>query len=171
MAAAPPLDDAFWRRFRDDHPEVDLVLLPDPALVPPSPAPADDGPRLTPGQVEAVSDRLLDELDEQLAGTPGWPPALPRTRRWRTDVHGRRHLESHLVVEGLAEGEPVPLLRAVGDAFLAAGWRARPLPGDQPRLAARRGPFRATAWVRPDALVVSLRSGDLPSDADGETGR
>jgi hypothetical protein len=163
MTAGIAPEDAFWRAFRSEHPEVDLVLLPDPALT----ARPSDVTTVGPEPVErvgAVADRLLDELDDHLAGEAGWPVVVPRTRVWRRDPLDRPYLESRLVVGDLEPGQPVPLLRAVGNAFLAAGWRARPLPSDRPRLVARRGPFRATAAVTPDALHVILRSGLLPAE-------
>lgn len=162
MADAPMLDDRFWATFRAGHPEVDVVLLPDPALTarpdgePTWPASAE--------QVAAAADHLLDELDDHLTGRADWPTLVPRTRIWRRDPLGRRYLECRLVVDDLAPGRPVPLLRAVGNAFLATGWRARPLPGTPPRMAARRGPFRATATVTHHGLYVSLRSGLLPAE-------
>jgi hypothetical protein len=153
--------DTFWRAFRSEHPEVDLVLLPDPALTAPPRIASPGGPE-TAEQVGVVADRLLDELDDHLSGRPGWPVVVARSQMWRHDPLDRRYLECRLVVDDL--DQPVPLLRAVGNAFLAAGWRARPLPDDQPRLVARRGSFRATAAVTPDALHVVLRSGLLPAE-------
>lgn len=163
MTAGIAPEDAFWRAFRNEHPEVDLVLLPDPALTA-RPGDAVPAGTETAEQTSVVADRLLDELDNHLAGQPGWPIVIARTRLWRDDPPAHRHLECRLVVSDLDPGLPVPLLRAVGNAFLAAGWRARPLPGDRPRLVARRGPFRATATVTPDALHLVLRSGLLPAE-------
>lgn len=163
----PEPDDVFWRTFRAAHPEVDLVLLPDPGVT----APQVDVPSLDPGQgaqaaeqVGAVADRLLDELDDHLAGRPGWPVVVPRTRLWRHDPGRRRYLECRIVAGDLTADQPVPLLRAVGNAFLASGWRARPLPGDRPALVARRDSYRATATVTPDSVQLFLRSGLLPAE-------
>jgi hypothetical protein len=163
MTAGIAPEDSFWRAFHREHPEVDLVLLPDPALTARPGDAATIGPDVA-EQVGAVADRLLDELDERLTGRAGWPAVVPRSRVWRRDPLQRRYLECRLAVGDLAPDQPVPLLRAVGNAFLAAGWRARPLPGDRPRLVARRESFRATAEVTPDALHLVLRSGLLAAE-------
>ena len=163
----PEPDDLFWRTFRAAHPEADLVLLPDPALTARPSELETIGPEeaaQAAEQVAVVADQLLDELDDRLAGRPGWPVVAPRTRLWRRDALRRRYLECRLVVGDLTDDQPVPLLRAVGNAFLAAGWLARPLPDEPPRLVARRGPFRATAAATPDSLQLLLHSGLLPAE-------
>jgi hypothetical protein len=168
MTAGPVADDPFWRTFHAEHPEVDLVLLPDPTRTARSEdAPAADAPAVEPAtleQVEAVADSLLDELDDHLTGRPGWPAVVPRTQVRRQDPLRRRYLECRIVVNDLTPDRTVPLLRSVGNAFLASGWRARPVPGERPRLVARRGPFTATAAVTPDSLQLILRSGLLPAE-------
>lgn len=169
MALGIGVDDAFWQTFHDAHPEVDLVLLPDPALtarptVRSVAAPV--GPDRTETVVEAVVAALGAELDDHLAGAPDWPVVVPRTVVWRHDALGRRFVESRVVITDLGAGQPVPLLRAVGNALLAAGWRARPVEAVPPRLVARRESFRATATVTPDSVHVVLRSGLLPAEEE-----
>lgn len=167
MAVAPTLEGGFWRTFHAAHPEVDLVLLPDPALTArpaARPAATPVGPDRV--EVEAVVAALLDELDDHLAGAPDWPVVVPRTVVWRHDALGRRYLESRVVITDLGAGQPVPLFRAVGNALLAAGWRARPVVAPTPRLVARRASFRAIATVTPDSVQVVLRSGLLPAEEE-----
>ena len=51
------------------------------------------------------------------------------------------------------------LLRATAHALVGLGWQARPVPGDRPRLAGRRrGGLEAAATVRPESLVLTLRT-------------
>jgi hypothetical protein len=51
------------------------------------------------------------------------------------------------------------LLRRTGAVLVGLGWQARPVPGDRPRLVARRrGGLEAVATVRPTSLVLTVRT-------------
>ena len=82
-----------------------------------------------------------------------------RDGRWHTGEWGQRWYEALAVVGDLGAGENVTLLRSTGNALVGLGWQARPVPGDRPRLVARRrGGFEAAAAVRPTSLVVTVRT-------------
>ena len=161
-ASDPALADPMLRVLREQHPEVDIVLLPQQPL--PRPA-APDSPALTPLERAGLATRLDDALGDvlaRLAEEPDWPsrPGAPDTAAsWHTDATGLEWYEAVAVVGDLPEGTNVALLRATGRALVERGWRARPVPGPRPRLEARRSDgLSVTARVRPDALVVVART-------------
>ena len=148
----PTLDDPMLRVLRERHPEVDVVVLPRsrPAPLPPVIA-ADELDGLAAG-----AERLVDDL---LARLPLGDHTASRDGRWHTDEWGQRWYEAVAVVGDLGAGENVTLLRSTGHALVGLGWQARPVPGDRPRLVARRrGGFEAAAAVRPTSLVVTVRT-------------
>jgi hypothetical protein len=155
----PTLSDPMLRVVRERHPEVDIVVLPQPLPVPRL-------PELGPAQREAFAadlDRLLDDLLSRLPGTG----SVERDGRWHTDEWDQSWYECVAVVGGLADGDNITLLRATGNALIGLGWQARPVPGDRPRLVARRrGGFEAAATVRPTSLVLSARTAKVRSVAE-----
>ena len=153
----PVMTDPMLRVLHERHPEVDIVVLPQSA-------PARQAPALDLQQRSHVASDLERSLDELLARLVLDPAAVQVTRdaTWRTDEWGQTWLECVAVVGPLARGANVSLLRATGHALLGLGWQARPVPGDRPRLAARhRRGFECGAAVRPDSLVLSLRTPKL----------
>ena len=155
MTPSPPdptLDDPMLRVLRERHPEVDIVVLPQPA-------PAPDAPQLgveerdpLAASVERLVDDLLARLD--LGDRP-----VSREGRWHTDEWEQSWYEGVAVVGDLGPGDNVSLLRSTGAALVGLGWQARPVPGDRPRLVGRRrGGFEAAATVRPTSLVLSMRT-------------
>jgi hypothetical protein len=149
----PALDDPMLRVLRERHPEVDVVVLPQTA-----PAPAPETTAAQRAALAADLDSSLGDLLARLSRDPAWAGAT-RDARWRTDEWGLTWYESAAVVGPLAEGGNMALLRAARHALLALGWQVRPVPGDRPRLAARRrGGLEATATVRPHELVVTARA-------------
>ena len=158
--ATPPTDptlvDPLFRELRHRHPEVDIVLL--PQQVPPT-EPA--VPAATPEEQGALAeglDRHLDDLVARLSREPAWA-SEHRAGRWITDEWGHTCYESAVEVTELADGANVALLRATGNALVGLGWQARPVPGDRPRLTARRrGGETAAARVRPTSLVITART-------------
>ncbi|RYC03849.1 hypothetical protein [Nocardioides zhouii] len=155
----PTLSDPMLRVVRERHPEVDIVVLPQPVPVP-------QLPELGPGQREAFAadlERLLDDLLARLAGAG----SVRRDGRWHTDEWDQSWYECVAVVGGLADGDNIALLRATGNALVGLGWQARPVSGDRPRLVARRrGGFEAAATVRPTSLVLTLRTAKVGSAAE-----
>ena len=140
--------------LRERHPEVDVVVLPGPV------PPRADTPTLDTAQLAELAQAADDALADVLAGLSrqaAWTGA-ERGGRWRTDEWGLVHYESVASVRDLAEGGNVALLRTTGSVLVEQGWRARPLPGDPSRLAARRGALDASASVRPAELVLSVRT-------------
>ena len=147
----PTLNDPMLRVLRERHPEVDVVVLPQPV-------PAPVAPELAPDRRDALADdveRLVDDLLERLRTDR----PVAREGRWHTDEWDQSWYECVAVIGDLATGDNVALLRSTGNALVGLGWQARPVPGDRPRLVARRrGGFEAAAAVRPTSLVLTLRT-------------
>jgi hypothetical protein len=147
----PTLADPMLRVLRERHPEVDIVVLPQPAPVP-------QVPELGPAQREAFAADLERLLDDLLGRLPH-AGSTRRDGRWHTDEWDQSWYECVSVVGDLAEGDNITLLRSTGNALVGLGWQARPVPGDRPRLVARRrGGFEAAATVRLTSLVLTLRT-------------
>ena len=162
--------------LRQRHPDVDIVLLPTPA-VPGSVAPGattNGGSVATPDDLARLAretEDLLDALAARLSQHPAWPDHAKREARWRHEgVAGEHagfaHREAILVVDGLAEGDNIALLRAVGNTFLSVGWQASPVPGGRPRLVARRGSVTGSAMVREGSLQLTISSRHVVADAE-----
>jgi hypothetical protein len=153
-APDPTLDDPMLRVLRERHPEVDVVVLPQHV-------PVTGAPELDAAGREALADDLERALDDLVGRvrSDGELGAVQRDHRWQTDEWGQSWYEAVVVVDDLADGANVALLRETGKALVDIGWRARPVPGDRPRLVARRRDgAEAAAAVRPTALVVTLRT-------------
>lgn len=151
-APDPILDDPMLRVLRERHPEVDIVVLPQTA-------PALQAPDLTLAQRASLAADLDRSLDDLVSRLPIDPDAefVTRDSTWHTDEWDQTWLECVAIVGPLQDGANISLLRATGRALVDLGWQARPVPGDRPRLAARRrGGFEGAATVRPDCLVLSL---------------
>lgn len=153
----PTLSDPMLRVLRERHPEVDIVVLPQPAPVP-------QLPELGPAQRQAFAADLERLLDDLLGRLPAGTGSVRRDGRWHTDEWDQSWYECVAVVGGLAEGDNMVLLRSTGNALVGLGWQARPVPGDRPRLVGRRrGGFEAAATVRPTSLVLTLRTAKVGS--------
>lgn len=152
----PVMSDPMLRVLRERHPEVDIVVLPQTA-------PVRQAPTLSLQQRADLAGDLDRSLDE-LLGRVVTDPAVQITREatWHSDEWDQTWLECVAVLGPLEQGANISLLRATGNALLGLGWQARPVPGDRPRLAARhRRGFEGAATVRPDSLVLSLRTAKL----------
>ena len=148
----PVMADPMLRVLRERHPEVDVVLLPQDR-------PAPVVPVLDAAARDALAADVAQGLDDLLARIGTGEHLVRRDADWHTDEWHQSWFEAVAVVEGLAEGDNVALLRATGQALLDLGWQARPVPGDRPRLVGRRrGGLEAAATVRPTALVLTLRT-------------
>jgi len=143
------------RVLRERHPEVDVVVLPQPV-----PAAEPDVASVPREQRDALADdieRLVDDLVARLSREPGWT-AADRFGQWRTDEWGHVAYDTAAEIGGLADGANIALLRAAGHALVGLGWSAAPVPGDRPRIAARRpGGVSASVTVRQTSLVVTVR--------------
>ena len=152
----PTLKDPMLRVLRERHPEVDVVVLPQSV-------PASQLTELGPAQREQFAADLERLLDDLLGRLPG-AGSVRRDGRWHTDEWDATWYECVAVVGGLTEGANITLLRSTGNALVGLGWQARPVPGDRPRLVARRrGGFEAAATVRPTSLVLTLRTARVRS--------
>ncbi|WP_322921667.1 hypothetical protein [Nocardioides renjunii] len=150
----PAMADPMLRVLRELHPGVDVVVLPQPA-------PAPVAPELTSAERDGLAAALDRSLDDLLARVVPDPEAAPvvREARWHTDEWGQSWYSCTAVVGPLATGGNIALLRATGHALVGLGWQARPVPGDRPRLVARRrGGLEGAATVRPDSVVLDLRT-------------
>jgi len=156
----PTLDDPMLRVLRERHPEVDVVVLPQAA-------PARVAPVLAADQVDAAGAEVEHLLDDVLGRVTDGGRPVARDGRWHTDEWDQSWYEAVAVVGDLAAGDNVALLRSTGEALVGLGWQARPVPGDRPRLAARRrGGWEATATVRPTSLVVKVRTALVRAEAE-----
>jgi hypothetical protein len=153
-APDPLRADPMLRVLRERHPEVDIVVLPQGV-------PARRAPEVDPSERDDLAgdlERALDDLLDRL-GADAPLRSVQRAQRWQTDEWDQTWCEAVAVVDDLADGENVALLRVTGQALVDLGWQARPVPGDRPRLVARRRDgAEASAAVRPTALVVTLRT-------------
>lgn len=142
------------RVLRERHPEVDIVVLPQGS-------PARQAPEVDPPGREALErdlERDLDHLLERL-GSDDPLRSVQRDHRWHTDEWDQTWYEAVAVVDDLARGDNVALLRATGQGLVDLGWQARPVPGDRPRLVARRRDgAEAAGTVRPTSLILTLRT-------------
>lgn len=153
-APDPVTSDPMLRVLRERHPEVDIVVLPQGA--PARRAPDVDGPGrdALSGDLERVLDAALERL-----GSEGPLHSVRRDHRWHTDEWDHTWYEAVAVVDELAPGDNVALLRATGRCLVDLGWQARPVAGDRPRLVARRRDgSEAAATVRPTTMVLRLRT-------------
>lgn len=169
--ATPPTDptlvDPMFRELRQRHPDVDIVLLPQQAPVAAPLVPTADAEQQ--GALAESLERHVDDLVARLAREPAWT-AEQRAGRWITDEVGDTCYETAVEVTELADGANILLLRATGNALGGLGWQARPVPGDRPRITARRrGGETATARVRPSSLVITART-PLVRPVDGPAG-
>lgn len=152
----PTLVDPMFRELRQRHPEVDIVLLPPQAPVAEPPVPASDAEQR--GALADSLERHVDDLVARLSREPGWT-AEQRAGRWITDESGHTCYETAVEVIELADGDNITLLRATGNALVGLGWQARAVPGDRPRMIARRrGGETAAAKVRSTSLVITART-------------
>ena len=153
-ASDPALTDPMLRVLREQHPEVDIVVLPQTT-------PAPQVAELSADQRRALAAGLGSSLDDLLARITTSPAAGPvrRDGSWHDDEWDQTWFEAYAVVGPLAEGDNMTLLRGTAAALVGLGWQVRPVPGDRPRLAGRRrGGLEAAATVRPDSLVLTLRT-------------
>jgi len=158
--ATPPTDpilgDPLFRELRQRHPEVDIVLLPPQVPLAEPRVPAADAAQR--GALADSLDRHVDDLVARLSREPAWT-AEHRAGRWITDEWGHTCYETAVEVTELADGGNIALLRATGNALVGLGWKARPVPGDRPRITARRrGGETAAARVRASSLVITART-------------
>lgn len=149
----PALADPLFAELRQHHPEVDVILLPQPAPVP-EVATATKEQR---DALAAVLDGLVDDLLAWLSREPAWE-SVERSGQWHTDGRGQSYYEAVIVVRDLEAGSNIELLRSTGATLVRLGWRARPVDGNQPRLVARRQGFAATAAARATSLLLTVRT-------------
>lgn len=112
-------DDPFWRVVHQRHPDVNIVLLPEPVPAPAEPVP---GTYQRAEWLSATCESTLNSIQERLGHAFD-----ARTGFWvfgeRT---GQRQYAATAALSGLPRGEVVTTLRAIGDALLELGWDARP---------------------------------------------
>lgn len=145
--------DPFFRRLREQHPDVDIVMLP------PEPTGEPDLPPATLGQCLAAQ-RHADTVVETLAGRLGletgprigfwWHQRHPLVRRWvmRTAFEG--------LGDEQGDDGSVDVLRRLGNVLLELRWDARPTGDQPPELTALAGPVRLVARAAPYAVGLQV---------------
>lgn len=151
--ADPAAADPMMRVLRERHPDVTIVLLPPIE-------PLRDEPSATAAQCRALQRHaasVLATLGASLGRSPStqvahwWSQAHPDVRRWVSAVS----------FDGLDEGEPLALLRSVGNELVRLGWDPRPAADGSPRVRGIAGPFELIATASSDAVSVRLTSDPL----------
>ncbi|AWB91812.1 hypothetical protein [Aeromicrobium chenweiae] len=111
--------EPFFRVLREQHPDVDLVILP------PVDAPQPDLP-LAPAEDVATTVRAARSALDGLLEAVGHPETDARHEAWRfEDSAFVRTFIVRASLRGLPDDEAIPLLRRIGDTLLARGWDAR----------------------------------------------
>ncbi|QIX27875.1 hypothetical protein ncot_15740 [Nocardioides sp. JQ2195] len=153
----PSLHDPFLRVVRQEHPDVDLVILP-PAATPPR----TESPEVL-RQARAAVQESRRTLTRLLAETGR--PESTMVDLWSTYARtGSRHRIARTLLADLPEAART--LEVVGDWLLAEGWDARPCADGSPRLRAVRADLVLEATGHPTAIEVEIRSVSFPlSDA------
>lgn len=161
----PALSDPLFAELRRRHPDVDVVLLPEFAPVPP------DLPEATEGQLNALTrhvEAVLAALGARVEVTPEislrfWHEQRnPLVRRWTVkSLLPVAPTEEPVDLDAVADpGAPevppasVDLLKSVGDALLALGWDARASVEAPPRIRALAGPVELVATAVPAGVGV-----------------
>lgn len=156
-ASAVVAADPFWSVVRRRHPDVDIVLLPDPP-----PAPVTDGlPTEDPDQAAARVEAEAAGLWTSLAGDLE-PIASARWRSGPTPESLVREVTLH--ADGVDAVRGIGLVSRAADALAADGWHTLAPPDGVPRVLAGRaaGVGRREVQVlhapATSRLVLRLRS-------------
>ncbi|MRJ78007.1 hypothetical protein GEV29_15830 [Aeromicrobium sp. SMF47] len=147
--------EPLFRVLREQHPDVDLVILPpvDAAQPEQSLAAAPDV-ATTVRAARAALDGLLEAI--------GHPDPDARHEAWRFENSAFvRTFVVRASLRGLPEGEAVPLLRRIGDTLLAQGWDARAVVDRPAELLASDGRHLLDAEVAAGSIDLRLESMSL----------
>lgn len=157
----PSLNDPFLRIVRQEHPDIDLVILP-PAATPPE------------TESREVLHRARAAVQEsrrtvaQLLAVTGRPESTV-VDLWSSyaSTGSRRRVTRTLLGDLPAATQT---LEQVGDWLLAEGWDARPYADGSTRLRAVRGDLVLEATGHATAIEIEIRSEPLPlSDESAES--
>lgn len=149
----PALQDPFFRRLREQHPDVGIVMLPPEHTGDPGLPPATVGQCLAAQRhADAVLDVVAGRLGLETSSRIGfwWQQRHPLVRRWvvRTRFEG-------LGDEQRGDGS-VDVLRSLGNLLLELRWDARPTGNQPPELTALAGPVRLVARAAPYAVGLQV---------------
>ncbi|KRF13746.1 hypothetical protein ASG90_12945 [Nocardioides sp. Soil797] len=153
----PALNDPFLRVVRQEHPDVDLVILP-PAAAPPETESTEvlRRARVAVAQARRTLDRLLAVTGRPESATVDLWSTYART--------GSRHRIARTLLSDLPAATQT--LELVGDWLLAEGWDARPYADGSSRLRAVHDDLVLEAIGYRTAVEVEIRSAAFPlSDA------
>jgi hypothetical protein len=135
----PALRDPFFRELRTRHPDVDIVILPQPPIpaLPPVPTPVD--------VAQALEMRARTVLEELIAAAEH-APAGTATGWWRQGPSEAHRFVARCTFTDL--GTPIRTMRAIYDRLGDEGWHLRPDDDPRPRFTGGHGPLS----VRVDAF-------------------
>jgi hypothetical protein len=148
-------DEPYFRVLREQHPDVDLVILaPVDAAQPDLPFAASEDVATTVRTARAALDALLEAI--------GHPAPDARQEAWRFENSAFvRTFVVRASVRGLREGEARPLLRRIGDTLLAQGWDARAVVNRPAELLASDGRHLIDVEVVAGSIDIRLESMSL----------
>ena len=171
-AEAAVAADPMMGAARERHPDVDIVLLPDPAAT--EPLSATDASLDQQAQLGSGVAQLARVLLARLRDDPQWPQDTQAALGWQLDEAGRRFVEADIPAGDLPADAAMRLLRATRDLLHDVGWETREVAGVQPGLEARHRPAEQTATafatLVDDGLAITLRSVRVvPQEATDDT--
>ena len=139
---------------REDHPDVDIVILPPEQPIDLSAIPVSD-----PSTIESASDSARMVLAD-LRSVAGIGPATEQSERWMPR-DGLTRLSCHVGEHQLSDGESVARLRRVGTWLQAQGWHVDPETTGWPRLSATDGVHTVEAMAVTSTIELTVLSRHL----------
>lgn len=153
----PALRDPMFAELRRRHPDVTIVMLPQP------PVPEAPHPPTPLAEVQALEQRTRDALDELVHAT-GREPAGRTTLWWRQGPAGEHRFVARAALTDLTT--PLEALGAAYDALEDAGWHVRALADPRARFEGEHGPLSVRAEAYPTAVQLRVTSEVVVLDAD-----
>jgi hypothetical protein len=146
--------EPFFRVLHEQHPEVDLVILP------PIDSRDPDQPLASVDEVAQRADAARSALHEVLHAVGH--PASNSFESWPFDDSPvARRLVIRTAIRDIPDDTATPLLRQIGDALLTLGWDARGVASSRPELLASDGRHLLGAEVVAGSVDVLLQTSIL----------
>ncbi len=144
--------EPFFRVLHEQHPDVDLVILP------PIDSPDPDQPLASADDVRRAAAATRSAFAEILQAVGHHEPDSCH-EAWRfEDSPVARRLLIRTAIRELPHDAAVPLLREIGDALLARGWDARGVSSSRPELLASDGRHLLGAEVVAGSVDLWIQS-------------